>query len=406
MALKTKQGFIESEVGLIPEDWKCIRIGDSLDFKNGLNKESKYFGYGTPIINYMDVFNHFGIKKKDITGKVFLSAAEKQNFSAKEGDVFFTRTSETQEEIGTSAVLMEDINECVFSGFVLRGRPKNSFVTKEYYQYCLTPLFVRKQIISTSSYTTRALTNGRFLSAVHIAVPKNKEEQKTIATALSDIDGLITNLDKLIAKKKNIKKGAMQQLLAPPNKGGKRLPGFSGDWEEKIFSNFLIFNKGEQLNRSTLDDQNDYPVINGGIEPSGYTSEWNSEKDSITISEGGNSCGYVNKINTRFWSGGHCYTLQFNRDKLDADFLYHLLKYRERDIMALRVGSGLPNIQKARLYEFKIHLPKQLKEQNEIAVIFNDLTDEINQLEIKKSKLTSVKQGMMQELLTGKTRLI
>lgn len=167
---KTK--YKQTEVGRIPEDWEVKRIGDFLEFKNGLNKASEFFGYGTPIINYMDVYHHNGIKKESVYGKVFLSNQEKKNFSARKGDVFFTRTSETQEEIGISAVLLDDIDECVFSGFVLRGRPKNKLITKEYKQYCFTPQYVRSQIISRSSYTTRALTNGRHLSEVIIAYPQ------------------------------------------------------------------------------------------------------------------------------------------------------------------------------------------------------------------------------------------
>jgi type I restriction enzyme S subunit len=98
------------------------KIGEFIEFKNGLNKEKKFFGYGTPIINYMDVFNSRGINPRDIYGKVFLNKSEIGTYNAKKGDVFFTRTSETVDEIGITSVLLEDFNDTVFSGFILRGR--------------------------------------------------------------------------------------------------------------------------------------------------------------------------------------------------------------------------------------------------------------------------------------------
>lgn len=108
-------------------------------------------------------------------------------------DVFFTRTSETPEEVGLSAVLLEDIPDCAFSGFVLRGRPKNDMLVPEYCKYCFSAKAVREKIISNCTYTTRALTNGRVLSAIEIPVP-SKDEQLAIASALTDMERHIANL--------------------------------------------------------------------------------------------------------------------------------------------------------------------------------------------------------------------
>ena len=231
-------------------------------------------------------------------------------------------------------------------------------------------------------------------------------EQRAIATALSDVDALITSLDTIIDKKKMIKQGAMQELLTPPDQGGKRLEGFSGEWEIKQLMKIASISKGFQLNRDTLSLNGDYPVINGGIEPSGYTSEYNRLRNTITISEGGNSCGFVNLIKTKFWSGGHCYTLEVSSNIISKNFLYWYLKYSEPKIMALRVGSGLPNIQKNRLNSFECIFPTDFKEQKAIAKVLNDMDSVIQELETKRDKYNQIKQGMMQELLTGKTRLI
>ncbi|MBN1295595.1 hypothetical protein JXA80_02365, partial [bacterium] len=92
---KIPAGYKQTDIGPIPEDWDLHTIGDYFEFKNGLNKAKEFFGYGTPIVNYMDVYKHSGLYKKDIFGKVTLSKEEIRNYQVKKGDVFFTRTSET-----------------------------------------------------------------------------------------------------------------------------------------------------------------------------------------------------------------------------------------------------------------------------------------------------------------------
>lgn len=208
--------------------WDTATIGDFLDFKNGLNKGKEFFGYGTPIVNYTDVYRKRGLTKSDVRGKVNLTRDEIHRFDARKNDVFFTRTSETPEEVGMSSVLLDDIDDCVFSGFVLRGRPKNDMFVPEYCKYCFTTEAIRSAIIMGCTYTTRALTNGTQLSAIEIVVPP-KPEQEAIAKSLTEIDDLISSLEKLITKKKAIKQGAMQELLT----GKRRLPGFSGEWETR-----------------------------------------------------------------------------------------------------------------------------------------------------------------------------
>lgn len=139
-------------------------------------------------------------------------------------------------------------------------------------------------------------------------------------------------------------------------------------WKTVKLGEVCEIKKGEQLNRLDLTETGDYPCLNGGISASGYTNKWNTAKDTITISEGGNSCGYVNFNKTKFWAGGHCYVL--SNLKCDKLFLYQELKNKEKAIMRLRVGSGLPNIQKSAIVEFEITLPP-LPVQKEIAEILD-----------------------------------
>ena len=251
----------------------------------------------------------------------------------------------------------------------------------------------------TESGTIPRIYNG-IIRSIKFAIPVNKDEQRKIAKALSDIDGLIQSLTKLIEKKKNIKTATMQQLLT----GKKRLEGFSEPWIETEIGSLCTVIKGEQLNRDKMNGDAIYPVYNGGISPSGYHSDYNTESGTIIISEGGNSCGYVNYVQELFWRGGHCYGLfGFNGNN---DFFYQILKFREKDIMKLRAGSGLPNIQKNNLNAFIVKIPNNIIEQTAIATILSDMDAEISALEKKKVKYESIKKGMMQELLTGKIRLI
>ncbi len=113
--------------------------------------------------------------------------------------------------------------------------------------------------------------------------------------------------------------------------------------------------KGKQLNGEFLSDVGKYYVMNGGITPSGYYKDYNTLAGTISISEGGNSCGFVQYNEKPFWSGGHCYTLlQTTDERIQYKFLYHFLKSKQDDIMALRIGSGLPNIQKKDLGKYPI----------------------------------------------------
>ncbi|HXQ35461.1 MAG TPA: restriction endonuclease subunit S, partial [Anaerolineales bacterium] len=193
-------------------EWETISLGELFEIKNGLNKSKQFFGHGTPIVNYMDVFRYSTLKPSMLEGRVQLTRQEIQNFDVRKGDVFFTRTSETTNEIGIAAVMIEDSPDTVFSGFVLRARPTASRINNRFKAYCFASKSVRDQIVATASYTTRALTNGKLLSQVLITLPP-EAEQIAISQTLSDIDTEIAALEARRDKTRAIKQGMMQQLL-------------------------------------------------------------------------------------------------------------------------------------------------------------------------------------------------
>jgi type I restriction enzyme S subunit len=192
----------------------------------------------------------------------------------------------------------------------------------------------------------------------------------------------------------------MQELLT----GKRRLPGFRGGWEVKPFGEIAEISKGVQLHRSESNASGNYPHYNGGIERSGFTANFNTAAYTIAISEGGNSCGFVQLIAEPFWCGGHCYAVV--PKTVDNNFLFHALKGRQSEIMGLRVGSGLPNVQKNAIRAFDLRIPTETAEQIAISEVLSEMETQIAALEAKREKTALLKQGVMQELLTGRTRLI
>lgn len=177
-----------------------------------------------------------------------------------------------------------------------------------------------------------------------------------------------------------------------------RFPNFrkSEEWETKPISKLAHIVKGVQLNRAAI-IEGEFPVWNGGVTPSGFHNEWNTEGETITISEGGNSCGFVNHSNQRFWLGGHCYALKIFASEFDGDFLFQSLKSNETEIMRLRVGSGLPNIQRQDLERFPVDFPCPA-EQRKISGCLGSLDDLIAAEDRKLESLRRHKQGLMQQL--------
>ena len=176
-------------------EWRTLN--ELFTFKNGINKEKNDFGRGTPIINYVDVYRKRGLVKEDIKGLVNSNASEQSRYKCKKGDVFFTRTSETKEEVGFPAVLLEDIENCVFSGFVLKATPTTDLLDTHYCKYCFFTFQFRKEVIKSATYTTRALTNGTSLSKISIPVP-SREKQRQIASILDTFETYISKLEKMI----------------------------------------------------------------------------------------------------------------------------------------------------------------------------------------------------------------
>ena len=258
------------------EIWKSSKVGDLFEFKNGLNKEKEFFGRGIPIINFMDVYMTPHLTSKNLSGLVDLSESEISRFSVIQGDVFFTRTSETIYDIGMSSSLIEDIPNCVFSGFTLRARPKENIFDSRFTGYLFRTEKIRKEITTKSSMTTRALTSGSLLKKVVFNYPNSKVEQQKIADFLTAVDKRIELLEKKKTLLETYKMGVMKRIFNQEirfkDDNGNDFP----DWEEKRLEDVLNYEQPTKylVDSTEYSDSYNLPVLTAGKSfILGYTNE-------------------------------------------------------------------------------------------------------------------------------------
>ena len=425
--MDVRPGYKLTEIGIIPEDWDAVPLGDLFTFKNGLNKAKKYFGYGTPIVNYMDVFGQPALRVNRIDGRVDVSKSELDAFEVLKGDVFFTRTSETVEEIGVAATMLDPAKDTVFSGFVLRVRPTDDSLDDLFKAYCFSPRYFRKQVVARATYTTRALTNGRSLSAAVLARPP-RAEQEAIAEALSDADTAIAAIRRLSAKKRDLRTGAMQRLLI----GEIRLPGFTDPWQVKRLGDHVSFLRNGVHSRAQLTVNDPVCYLHyGDIHvassirldlsrammprlPTAAAARLTRLEDGdvvfVDASEDlvgvGKSLEIEGAKGIEAVAGQHTIAARFDKEVL-ADGFKGYLQFVPTFIAHLRrlaAGTKVYATNRKHIASAEIALPEP-DEQIAIARVLSDMEAEIAALEARLEKTQNLKQAMMQALLTGRVRL-
>jgi type I restriction enzyme S subunit len=412
-----KKGYKKTILGWIPDDWEITKLGNLYDFKNGLNKEKEFFGYGTPIINYMDVFNFTSLDNENVKGKVFLSDNEIERFNIQTGDVFFTRTSETVNEIAYSSVLTEDIENGVFSGFALRARPTPmNNIDLNFAKYCFSTQLARKEIIRKSSFTTRALTNGRFLSEVNLLLPPQGQQQK-IAKILSTWDKAIHTQEQLIVAKETFKNGLMQVLLT----GKKRFDGFDDEWEKVELDNLTTkISDGIHTTPVYTENTNIYFVNgnnlkNGRINLTENTKsvgdkellkhEKDLSENTILLSINGTIGNLAYYKGEKIVLGKSVAYLNINEDVQKKYVGYQLQSYNVlNNFKRMATGSTIKNLGIGSIKKTKILLPS-IDEQKKIVLALSNSDKEIELLKQQLKNLQDQKRGLMQQLLTGAVRV-
>ncbi|REC44250.1 restriction endonuclease subunit S [Chryseobacterium pennipullorum] len=375
------------------ESWELKKLGELLEFKNGINASKEQYGSGIKFINVLDILSNDFITYENIVGKVNVDEKTIEKFLVSYGDVLFQRSSETREEVGTANVYLDKNKNATFGGFVIRGRKIGDY-NPIFFNKLLKTNSARENITSKSGGSTRFNVGQEILSSVNLYFP-NLFEQDKIASFLSIIDERIQTQKKIIEGLQALMKGNLERVFYQKLRFKNKQGNYFSDWKTIKLDEICDIKKGEQLNKEDLTETGNYPCLNGGMSFSGYTDKFNSNENTITISEGGNSCGFVSFMKSKFWLGGHCYKIILKKD-ISTDFFFYLLKFYEREIMNLRVGSGLPNIQQKDLKNLQLLVSQDIEEQTKIANFLSSIQEKIEiekqileKLELQKKFLLS-----------------
>ena len=250
-------------------------------------------------------------------------------------------------------------------------------------------------------------------------VPPTKREEDVITAALSDADGLIEGLEALIAKKRAIKQGAMQELLS----GRRRLAGFNGKWETKHLGELASFYKGKGLSKDDLSPFGSKSCIHYGE----LFTKYGETITSISSFTDGGRDSFLSKANDVLMPtsdvtpyglakascvlidgvilGGDILVIRVDKNSLDGSFLSHVIRMDEAQVLQLVTGTTVFHLYATDMKKFSFCVP-DLAEQKAIVNVLSDMTEDIGVLELKLSKARQIKQGMMQDLLTGRVRLV
>ena len=327
----------ESLIGLTYSPSDVVKEGGTIVFRSSNIQDG--------VINYGDL--------------VRVSKKIKDSIITRDGDLLICARNGSTRLIGKNALLKKSDEGQTFGAFMMVFRSiDNRFV---------------HQLLSTKAYSTQVSENlgarinqitTRNFAEYTFGMPQTSEEKEKIGTFLELINDRIETQSKIIEEQETLLKSLADKLFLQNNHSCQ-------------LSELVNIEKGKQINADTLSETGDYYVMNGGITPSGYYSEYNVPAGAISISEGGNSCGYVQFNEKPFWSGGHCYSLQCRTNLVDYKYIYYYLKTKEADVMALRIGSGLPNIQKKDIEKFTISYPS-LQLQKQFVKALDALSGKIN----------------------------
>jgi type I restriction enzyme S subunit len=393
---------------IIPPGWEAVPLKQLMSFQNGFNANKSAYGHGVPFANVLEVIHNSHFDHRAIPGRVSVTPDALQRFLVKKGDVLFNRTSETQEEVGLASTYQGD-EPVVFGGFVVRGRISGNNLDPTFAGYGLRSPIVRKQIMSAGQGGIRANIGQKNLGEVQIALPP-PEEQSAIVEALNDISGLISSLASMIAKKRDLKIGAMQDLL----NGRRRLPGFSGNWSHKKFSD--ISRIRNQKIQTLSDDRAEHCIELEQMEGrTGRLRYWISAADRSTskylFAPGDVLFGRLRPYLRKYYladTEGVCSTeiWPLMATGVAPGFLYHVVQ-SELFIAAAceSYGTHMPRADWGKLLTFELDVPDDPEEQDAIGSVLLDMDAEVQVLERRLHKALEVKEGMMEDLLTGRVRL-
>lgn len=389
--MELTQGYKLTDVGVIPEDWNVCRFLDAVRIANG-QVDPKVEPFKSMVLVAPD---HI----ESGTGRLLAkqSAAEQRAISGKylfsSGDIVYSKIRPYLKK----AVLAGFDGLCSADMYPLK--PTDGMVSGYLLAVILGDRF-SKYAESVSVRSGMPKINRVELAEFDLPRPPTVE-QKAIAAALSDVDALIVGLEKLIAKKRDLKQAAMQQLLT----GQTRLPGFSGEWVVKSLGDIANIKTGSRNNENKVEDGL-YPffVRSAHVE---RINTYSHECEAILVPGEGQIGNIFHYINGRFDVHQRVYAITQFIDGVSGQYIHlfmsqHFGEWAMQNTVKATVDSlRLPTFQ-----TFQVQLPPTLEEQTAIARALSDMDGELIALESRLAKTRDLKQGMMQELLTGRTRLV
>ena len=420
-----KNEYKQTEIGIVPIEWSVSDFGSKVKIYRGGSPRpiQDYLTQAQDGINWIKIGDvREGEKYITSTEEKIIPAGVSRSRTVHAGDFILSNSM----SFGRPYIL--NIDGCIHDGWLTIQEYEKTF-SKNFLYYLLSSDSVYQQYISMAAGSSVKNLNKEKVSALVVACP-DIEEQERIADVLSNIDSLIAALEKQIPKKKAIKQGAMQELLT----GKRRLPGFSGKWRTEIIPEVLqkqegikIGPFGSQLKKEYLLDDGPYRVYG---QENVYAQDFsignrylNRERfrqlQSCEVRPGDfliSTMGTIGKcaiVPNGIHSGimdSHLIRLRINEQKLMPEYLLHLfseeLGYLKGQTSKLSVGGIMDGLSTKIVNALNVLYPEDLSEQKAIAEFLSTMNAEIQTLEQKLEKYRQVKQGMMQQLLTGKIRLV
>ena len=423
--MEVKPGYKNTDIGIIPTDWiplPVVRMGEVL---TGKALAASAPGKQRPYLRTKNVFD--GRIDIDDVLTMPMTEAEFNRFGIRCGDVLLNE-GQSLELVGRCAIYRDEYPEpCAIQNQLLRFRARSGvsgdFASHLFRYAQQSGIFARVALQTTSI----AHLGGKRFEKLVLAWPPTEAEQCAIATALSDVDALLGGLDRIIAKKRDLKQAAMQQLLA----GQTRLPGFHGEWGAKRLGNYVTFLRNGQNSRAELLSEGQVKYLHyGDIHASrdiylmpdslpnlsrekaarldrlqdGDLIFADASEDLVGVSKSVEMKGIGT---TEVVSGQHTIAARFDKAVL-ADGFKGFLQFCPsfaNHLRRLAAGTKVYATNRAYISSVEMCLPS-VSEQVAITAVLSDMDAELAVLEARRDKTRNLKQAMMQELLTGKTRLM
>lgn len=382
--MELKTGYKQTEVGVIPEDWEVKLLPEVCRFRSGKAHEQYISEFGQYVC----------VNSKFISTEGSIRKFSTKNFCpANKGDVLMVMSDLPNGRALAKAYLVEEdeiyaVNQRICCLTAYRD-------SSEYLFYALNR---NKYFLQFDDGVSQTHLLNRVFEKCQIPVPIALVEQAAIAAALSDVDELLVAQDMLIAKKRSIKQGAMQELLT----GRRRLPGFGGEFEVKRLSDLCSLKSGEAITAAHIDECSVFPCY-GGNGLRGFTKSYTHEGDYALIGRQGALCGNVVSASGKFFASEHALVVT-PKVTTDIHWLSHVL--RRANLNQYSESSAQPGLSASKLLLLDFLVPPMKEEQTAIAQVLAGIDAEISALEGKREKTALLKKGMMQELLTGRTRLV